>query len=170
MKRILVIALTSLTLAAYGQALPNIEIIDGDIPEWYNNSPPENMLWGIGTGKLSSDNASCELAKFNAQGELCRQISFYVVSSWQLPSPSDQKLGEELNLCQQEFSNLVSLMASEQVSFELSEFIKIERRTKTKDGTIWYLASIQRTIANNIKTKIGDYEESYVKSYMERLK
>jgi hypothetical protein len=61
-------------------------------------------------------------------------------------------------------------MASEQVAFELSEFIKIERRAKTKDGTIWYLVSIQKVIANNIKIKINDYEKSYVESYRERLK
>jgi hypothetical protein len=155
--------------AQYDQ-LPNIEIIAGNIPEWHNNLPPENMIWGIGVGNLSSDNASCELAKFNAQVNLCQQISFYIVSTYKLPSSSEQNLVDELNFYQQEFYNLVCIMALEQVAFELSEFIKIERRAKAKNGTIWYLVSIQKIIANNIITKIGNYEKNYVESYVKDRK
>jgi hypothetical protein len=161
------------SVEAQQNRLPNIEVIDGNIPEWLNDSPPENMLWGIGTGKLSNDNASCELAKFNAQANLCQQISgFWETSYTELdnPSLSEKNLLDELNLYKSEFYNLLCSKASEEASFELSELIKVERRTKTKDGIIWYLVSIQKNITNNVAAKIEDYEKNYINSYTENLK
>jgi hypothetical protein len=156
------------SVEAQQNQLPNIEIIAGNRPEWVEFIPQsENMLWGIGAGKLSSDNASCELAKFDAQTDLCRKISFYAIASyteWGNPSPAEQSLLDELNLYRDEFNILLCLMASAEVSFELSEFIKVEQRAKTEDGTIWYLVSIQKDIADNIATKISDYEHDYIDS------
>jgi hypothetical protein len=57
-----------------------------------------------------------------------------------------------------------------EAAFELSEFIKVEQRAKTEDGTIWYLVSIQKDIADNITTKIRDYEQYYIDSYQKSFR
>jgi hypothetical protein len=176
MKRIyvlVIILITGFSVEAQQNQLPNIEITTDNAPHWLNDLPPADKIWGIGVGKLSTENASCELAKFHAQADICRSISQtikQVKNELDNPSASEQRLLEKLNLYQNEFYMLLVWMASEEVAFELGEFIKVERRTKTKDGHIWYLASIQKNVANNFEKLILNYVDASVESYLEPLK
>jgi hypothetical protein len=61
---LIIMLIIGFSVEAQQNQLPNIEIIAGNRPEWVESNPPENMFWGIGADKLSSDKASCELAKF----------------------------------------------------------------------------------------------------------
>jgi hypothetical protein len=146
-----------------------LEEINSNTPDWLNNIPPEDVLWGIGIGNLSTVKASCELAKFNAQTDISRQISSYIKD---VSNSIDQSLQveiydliDQLNVYQNEFYMSLMANASEQVSFELSELVKIERKTKTSDGNVWYLLSIRKKDAENIFVIIDDYIKKYFESY-----
>jgi len=146
-----------------------LEEINSNTPDWINDVPPEDMLWGIGIGNLSTVKASCELAKFNAQTSISRQISYYVKD---VSNSIDQPLQveifdliDQLNVYQNEFYMSLMANASEQVSFELSELVNIERRVKTADGNVWYLLSIRKKDAENIFVIIDDYIKKYFESY-----
>jgi hypothetical protein len=165
---LVIMLLPGFVVEAQQNQWPNIEISADSTPDWIDDWSENDGIWGIGSGKLSSENASLELAKFNARVSICRSISYsfrYEITELDNPSPSEQNLTDRLNWYQNEFYTLLSLMASEQAAFELSEFIKVERLTKTKDGTIWCLASIQKDIASNLEKTISDYANDFIKSY-----
>jgi calcineurin-like phosphoesterase family protein len=150
--------------------LPKLEEITGNMPSWIDTPPPEDTLWGIGVGDLSTMSASCEQAKFNAQLNICEQLSVHTRFVENSPDNfSEIDIITRLNLYQNEFYSLLSTGASQQASFELSEFIKVDRRTKTADGKIWYLVSFPRKEAENIIDIISQYQENYFDSYIEML-
>jgi len=149
---------------------PKLEETKGDTPDWLNNVPPEDVLWGIGIGNLSTVKASCELAKFNAQTDISRQIAYYVKNvSYSTDQPFQDDLINKLNTYQNEFYKSLMDNISEQVSFELSELVKIERRTKTANGDIWYLLSIKKEDAENISEKINEYLMTHFESYITEI-
>jgi hypothetical protein len=155
-----IMVIAGFSAGAQQAQLPTIEITADSVPDWLlYDLPSDDKFWGIGRGRLSTENASCEQAKFNAQVETCKQISYY---------RQERTNPNNLSPVEQELEDALAIMASEQTSFELSEFITVERRTKTKDGTIWYLVSIQKDIANNFEKMVGEYIGEYVESYMDR--
>jgi hypothetical protein len=159
MKNTIFVFLAILLLNSCVNQQSKLEEITNNIPDWINDVPPEDVLWGIGIGNLSTVKASCELAKFNAQTDISRQISSYISDvshSIEQEQPNDYK---------KEFYMFLLINASEQVSFELSELVKIERKTKTADGNVWYLLSIRKKDAENIFVIIDDYVKKYFKSY-----
>ncbi|MDR2601677.1 MAG: hypothetical protein LBC53_04405 [Spirochaetaceae bacterium] len=170
---LVIMLIIGFSIEAQQNQLPNIEMTIDNIPDWvysFRSLPSEDKIWGMGAGKLSAENASCELAKFNAQASLCQAISSSmqrIENKMDNPSPSEKRLLYELNFYQNEFYSLLELRAAEQVAFELNEFIKIERRTKTKDGSIWYLVSIQKNNANKFEQIISNYKEKFIESYTE---
>jgi hypothetical protein len=136
--------------------IPKLEEIVGNVPDWLGDYPPEDVLWGIGVGGLSTTNASCEQAKFNAQSDICRQLSMYLMHVEN--SHDDPSFGHtiaKLNLYQNEFYTLLSIEASNQTTFELSEFIKIDKRTKTADGSIWYRVYLTKYDAEKFGTMLS---------------
>ena len=139
--------------------MPKIEEISGNIPDWVSDTLPEDILYGIGVGDLSTINASCEQAKFNAQADICRQVSMYIMFA-------EETFDSLKTLYQNEFYNLLSINASDQVSFELSEFIKIDKRTRDVDGKIWYRVSLLKKDAKIITNIISQYQKSYFESYI----
>jgi len=140
-----------------------LEETKGDMPVWLNDIPPEDEIWGIGIGDLSTIKASCELAKFNAQVSISRQISHSVISH--LTDQSSQNdLINKINIYQNEYYLSLMDIFSEQVSFELSELVKIERRAKTANGYIWYLLSIKKEDAKNIRETINEYLKTHFES------
>jgi hypothetical protein len=170
-----ILVITGFSAGAQQAQLPVIEITADSRPGWLHDLSShysEDKLLGIGVGELSTENASCEQAKFMAQAEICGQISHYireVRTELSNPSSSEQGLVDKLNLYQNECYKLLSSMALDQVAFELSEFITVEQRTKTKDGNIWYLVSIQKDTADNFVKKIVDYQIRFVESYAKDL-
>ena len=146
---------------------PKLEEIDSNRPDWLKDVrvQSEDVLWGIGVGDLSTVKASCELAKFSAQVDIIYQISYLDESRrFEFQStnePLKYDLIDQLNVYQERFYMFLELIAAGQVSFELSEFIKIERRTKTADGNIWYLLSLRKDDAKNIGAQIDEYVKSY---------
>jgi hypothetical protein len=152
--------------------LPKIEEINSNTPSWLGDVAPEDMIWGIGEGYLSTLNASCEQAKFNAQVDICRRLATIIrVIEHTSTDPSNKQIIDRLNLYENEFYVLLSILASEQLSFELSEFIIIERRTKTADGHIWYLLSLRKNDAERITNivEFGEFYENYYKDLENQL-
>jgi hypothetical protein len=141
--------------------IPKLEEIAGNMPDWVKDSPPEDILWGIGIGGLSTTNASCEQAKFKAQAAIGSQVAMYVRGVGQVKNSRD--------VYQNEVYSLLCVEASNQAAFELSEFIRIDRRTKTADGRIWYRVYVKKTDAQKLETILLQYEQEYVNSYIERL-
>jgi hypothetical protein len=150
--------------------LPRLEEISENTPEWINDPRPQDTLWGTGVGDLSALNASCEQAKFNAQLDICRQLS--VVGKMvenTADNLSELTIITRLNLYQNEFYNLLSLAASQQASFALSELIKVDRRTRTADGKIWYRVSFPIKEVENIQDSISQYQGQYFNAYLETV-
>jgi len=148
---------------------PKLEEIDSNTPDWVNDLPPEGVFWGIGTGKLSTVEASCELAKFNAQAAMIRSISYRAIDVLHsTDQPLQYDLVDQLNVYKNEFYYYLMLTASEQVSFELSEFTKIERRARTADGTVWYLISLEIDDLKKIGA-IDNYIDEYFESHIAEI-
>jgi hypothetical protein len=150
--------------------IPKIEEISNNIPDWIEDNPPEDILWGVGEGNLSTVNASCEQAKFNAQADICRQISSivrHVETSYD--DPSMKNIYEKSDFYENELYMFLFFYCSDQVLFELSEFIKIERRTRTSDGKIWYLVSLRKNDAKNIQPQISQYNETLFNDHIENI-
>jgi hypothetical protein len=150
--------------------LPRLEEISENTPEWINDPPLQDAVWGIGVGDLSALNASCEQAKFNAQLDICRRLSEVVkIVENTADNLSELTIITRLNRYQNEFYNLLSLAASQQASFALSELIKVDRRTRTADGKIWYRVSFSIKEARNITDSISQYQEQYFNAYLETV-
>jgi hypothetical protein len=61
------------------------------------------------------------------------------------------------------------IQSSERVSFELSEFITIEKRLKTVDGRIWYILSLKKDDVKKVEPAIQKYVEDYFRLYVEKM-
>ena len=159
-KSFAVLALCSLigyTAGAQQNKLPPIEETGGNpVHEWVLMvSEDAGVLMGMGRGKLSTLNASCELAKFEAQQDLFVQI---VSTTWPgmefnlLDIYGDDLLAESLtNRAELALSTFIY-----QGAFELSEFMTIEKRARTPDGHIWYMVTLKKTDAHTLAAAIFD--------------
>jgi hypothetical protein len=80
MKKLSVILLGLLAVLAMGckSVPPDTRISDPDVPEWINEFPPEDVLWGIGSAKQSTDNLSMTMAEARARLSIANQLNVEV--------------------------------------------------------------------------------------------
>jgi hypothetical protein len=150
--------------------LPMIEEVQGNIPEWAINLPfEENKLWAIGTGNLSTIEASREQAKFNAHVNLCGQLSMpvkFVANSF---DNVQKNIIDRLDFYQNQYYFMVALVSINQACFELFGLTEIERIARTSDGTIWYLVSLNISRTKEI-AGLSEYINEYFNSGVEDFK
>jgi hypothetical protein len=168
----LIVFLVILVLPVFSQqnSLPRIETIRENIQNWLdevsNSLASDDILFGIGVGNLSTAEASIEQAKFNANADICRQLSTYVM--YQLISFDDapKDIVDRLEFYQNKYYEMVSLEANNQACFALYGLTTVERRARTADGNIWYVVSLDRNKAKEI-TGLGEYVRDYFNSVVE---
>jgi hypothetical protein len=146
-------------LLACGQSkMPKIEEITGARPDWYKDTAPQGVLWGLGSGDLSTVDASCEQALLIAQGNIVRKIISNVrniESSYDNTPLGNAK--KKADIYHNYFYMLLNDYLAEQASFELSKYTTVERRGKTSDGKIWYVVSIKSSDVAKIEPAISKY-------------
>jgi hypothetical protein len=166
MKKQLVISIVFiLILSACSQQnkLPKIETLQERTPEWVSTLPPENEFWGIGIGSMNNLEASLENAIFNAHRDICRQLLFFIETverSYQIEMggelPPDIK--EPLDI-------LLEELVSCHVSFELRGLTNVKRRSKTADGSVWVLVSINKNNVSDILGRLIETKNEYTREY-----
>jgi hypothetical protein len=80
MKKISIALVCVLAVLAVGcKSVPaDTRVNDPNVPEWLNEFPPEDVLWGIGSAKQSTENMSMTMAEARARQNLANQLSVEV--------------------------------------------------------------------------------------------
>ncbi|MDR1108217.1 MAG: LPP20 family lipoprotein [Spirochaetaceae bacterium] len=140
-------------------------IQDPNTPEWLNDFPPEDVLWGIGMGKQSSEMLSMNMAESRARQNIAFQLSTEVqamISDYARDSGT--------------IDNQASLQFAETVSRQLTQTtlsgVSPLKRWKANDGTWWYLVQVKKADAARTAAGIIDNEAARYAEFkaMEALK
>jgi hypothetical protein len=117
-------------------AIPN----DPNMPDWLNEFPPEDALWGIGSARQSTDNMSMTMAENRARVSISQQLSSVV-----------QNMITDYTRDAGTSGSQASISLQESVSRSLSEAkltgAKPLKRWKGPDGTWWYLLEYKKADA-----------------------
>jgi hypothetical protein len=157
MKKVTVVSLVLiLTMLAIGcgsappapAAAPEANV---NTPQWLNDFPPEDALWGIGTAKASSDSLGMQTAEQRARVEIARQISSDVAAMF---TDYEREAGGATNPAYVGLKENVSRNVS---NIKLSGARPIKRE-KTPDGTWWYLVEYKKADAQVAIKEIVDTE------------
>ena len=107
-----------------------------DLPPWLNESPPEDVIWGIGVAKLSNNRNSAALAELRARSGLVNQLGSEVSYLYRDDDPV--------------FDNLYMYFMSQvstDFSFELMHETRVVRGWTAPDGTYWCLVEMRKADA-----------------------
>jgi uncharacterized lipoprotein NlpE involved in copper resistance len=122
-------------------------------PEWLNDFPPEDALWGIGLAKQSSSQMSMTTAEARARVSIARQLSTRV-----------QAMFTDYNLDAGNVSNQANASLQEDVSrqitnMDISGAVPI-KKWEAKDGTWWFLVEYKKSDARNTVASILGNEQA----------
>jgi hypothetical protein len=124
-------------------------------PEWLNDFPPEDVLWGIGIAKQSSPSMSMTTAEARARVAIARQLSTKV-----------QAMFTDYNLDAGPVGNQASTSLQEDVSRQVTNMdvsgARPIKRWEAPDGTWWYLLELNKADAQKMVASIlGNQEALY---------
>jgi hypothetical protein len=154
MKRVSFIAVTVFMAAALmncGGAPAPQRIEDPNMPEWINDFAPEDVLWGIGTAKQSSDSMSMTTAEARARTGLARQLNTKVEAMFTDYMRDAGTVGSQTALSLQED------VSRQITSLQLNGARPI-KRWKAPDGTWWYLVEYRISDAKAAISSVFDSE------------
>jgi hypothetical protein len=113
---------------------------DPNMPEWLNDFPPEDALWGFGTAKQSTDNMSMTMAESRARVSIAQQLSTMV-----------QNMITDYTRDAGTSGSQASISLQENVSRSLAEAkltgAKPIKKWKAPDGTWWFLVEYKKADA-----------------------
>jgi len=122
-------------------------------PEWLNDFPPEDVLWGIGIAKQSSPSMSMTTAEARARVAIARQLSTKV-----------QAMFTDYNLDAGNVRNQANTSLQEDVSRQITNMdvsgARPIKRWQAPDGTWWYLVELKKSDARNKVASILGNEEA----------
>jgi hypothetical protein len=114
-------------------------------PDWLNDFPPEDVLWGIGIAKQSSASMSMTTAEARARVAVARQLSTKV-----------QAMFTDYNLDAGNVNNQANASLQEDVSRQITNMdvsgARPIKRWQAPDGTWWYLVEMKKSDA---KTQVA---------------
>jgi hypothetical protein len=140
-------------------------IQDPNTPEWLNDFPPDDTLWGIGTGKQSSEMLSMAMAESRARQNIAFQLNTEVQA---MISDYARDAGT--------IDNQASLQLAETVGRQLTQTtlsgVSPLKRWRANDGTWWYLVHVKKADAAQTVAGIVDNEAARSAEFkaMEALK
>jgi hypothetical protein len=130
---------------------------DPNIPEWLNDIPPEDVLWGIGAAKQSSIQLSMTAAEARARTSIARQLKLKV-----------DNMFTDYNRDAGTVNNQASLALVENIDRQLTSMqlngAQPKKRWQAPDGTWWFLVEMKKADA---KTAIDQLFKSEAASYAE---
>jgi hypothetical protein len=154
MKKVAIVSVVLiLTLLAIGcgTTAPAATAANPNTPEWLNDLPPEDVLWGIGTAKASTDSLAMQSAEQRARVEIGRQIQSDVTAMF---TDYEREAGGASNPA---YVGLKENVSRNVTSIKLTGARAI-KRSKTPDGTWWYLVEYKRADAKAAVADIIDSE------------
>ena len=124
-------------------------------PEWINDLPPEDALWGIGIAKQSSDAMSMTTAEARGRVAIARQLDTKVKAMF-----------TDYNLDAGNVGNLANATMQEDVSRQVTNTnlsgARPVKRWKAADGTWWYLMEFKKSDAkNSVASILGNQEAAF---------
>jgi hypothetical protein len=123
------IAIVLLAVSCGGTPAPQQ---DSTTPPWLNDIAPEDVLWGIGIAKQSSEQMSMTTAEARARTSVARQLSTKVDDMFTDYNRDAGTVGNQTALALQE--NISRLVTSMQLNGS-----RPIQRWKAPDGTYWSL-------------------------------
>ena len=122
-------------------------------PEWLNDIPPEDVLWGIGTAKQSSPSMSMTTAESRARVAIARQLQTKV-----------QAMFTDYNLDAGNVSAQANASLQEDVSRQITNMdvsgARPIKRWEAPDGTWWFLVEFKKSDAKNAVASILRNEQA----------
>jgi hypothetical protein len=122
-------------------------------PDWLNEFPPEDAIWGIGTAKQSSTSMSMTTAENRARVDIARQLNQKVQNMF-----TDYNL-DAGNVRNQANSSLQEDVSRLLTNADLSGARPI-KRWQAPDGTWWYLVEYKKSDAKKAVASILRNEEA----------
>jgi len=124
-------------------------------PEWLNEFPPEDVIWGIGTAKQSSPTMSMTTAEARARTAIARQLSTKVQAMF-----TDYNL-DAGNVNAQANSSLQEDVSRQVTNMDVSGARPI-KRWEAPDGTWWFLVEFKKSDARNtVSSILGNQEAAF---------
>ena len=109
-------------------------------PDWLNDFPPEDALWGIGTAKQSSASMSMTTAEARARVAIARQLDTKVQAMFTDYNLDAGNAGSQANVSMQED-------VSRQITNMNVSGARAIKRWQAPDGTWWYLVEFKKSDA-----------------------
>jgi hypothetical protein len=124
-------------------------------PEWLNDFPPEDVLWGIGVAKQSSVSMSRTTAEARARVAIARQLNTKV-----------QAMFTDYNLDAGNVASQANVSLQEDVSRQITNMdVSGARPIKSwsaPDGTWWFLVEMKKADAKNgVASILGNQEAAF---------
>jgi hypothetical protein len=124
-------------------------------PDWLNDFPADDVLWGIGTAKQSSASMSMTTAEARARTALARQLNTKV-----------QAMFTDYNLDAGNVANQANASMQEDVSRQITNMdvsgARPIKRWQAPDGTWWFLVEMKKADAKNtVSSILGNQEAQF---------
>ena len=113
------------------------EPLSNDRPEWIDELPPEDALWGFGYAKMEDESRALEAAISQAQWDVAAQLGA------KFQSMISEYVSEEGTLIRESFTREIS-------NADLSGAV-INAQEQTADGTWWVRVSLPKVDAQKLK-------------------
>jgi hypothetical protein len=124
-------------------------------PEWLNDFPPEDVLWGIGTAKQSSASMSMTTAEGRARVAVARQLNTKVQAMFTDYNLDAGNVGRQANASLQED------VSRQITNIDVSGARPI-KRWQAPDGTWWYLVEMKKSDARDqVASILGNQEAAF---------
>jgi hypothetical protein len=150
------LALALLAAGCGGSPEPQ-KIVDPNVPEWINDFAPEDVLWGIGTAKQSSEQMSMTTAEARARTSLARQLNLKVDAMFTDYMRDAGTVGSQTALSLQED-------VSRQITSMQLNGARPIKRWKAPDTTWWYLVEYK---VSDAKAAMSDVFNSEAAQFAE---
>jgi hypothetical protein len=154
---ILLVVLLVLTAAACKSSPPTTSTTTGPTttPEWLNDFPPEDVIWGIGTAKQSSASMSMTTAESRARVAIARQLNTRV-----------QAMFTDYNMDAGNVNDQANTSLQEDVSRQITNMdvsgARPIKRWEAPDGTWWFLVEMKKSdVRNTVGTILGNQEAAF---------
>jgi len=167
-KACLILMLLSLVFVFGCGSSAKTQPAQANTPPWLNDFPPEDVIWGIGTAKQSSEAMSMSAAEVRARTSIARQLDTRV-----------QAMFTDYNLDAGSVGNQASTSLQEDVSRQITNMnvsgARPIERWKAPDGTWWYLVEFKKSdalaavasIINNQEALYAEFKAQQALAYLD---
>jgi hypothetical protein len=149
---LMVIAVVLFAVSCGGTPEPQ-RIDDPNMPEWLNDFAPEDVIWGIGSAKQSSDSMSMTTAEARARTGVARQLNAKVDAMFTDYNRDAGTVGSQTALSLQED-------VSRQITSMQLNGARPVKRWKAPDSTWWYLVEYRISDAREALAPMFTSEEA----------